>query len=75
MLETRDDCHFRVLPQAPVIGGWIEGGNLADLRGALGAFGGLFGRKQLWRFHRVAASSQNVRPQPYRHLPYAEAAV
>ena len=31
MLETRDYRHFRVVPRTPVIGGWIEGCNLADL--------------------------------------------
>jgi taurine dioxygenase len=54
MLEVRDYRHFRVVPRTPVIGGWIEGCNLADLdeagltdlRAALWEYGVLFGRKQ-----------------------------
>lgn len=54
MLETRDYRHFRVVPRTPVIGGWIEGCNLADLddagladlREALWEYGVLFGRNQ-----------------------------
>lgn len=54
MLEARDYSQFRVVPRTPVIGGWIEGCNLADLddagladlRDALWHFGVLFGRNQ-----------------------------
>jgi taurine dioxygenase len=54
MLEARDYAHFRIVPRTPVIGGWIEGCNLAelddaglaDLRDALWNFGVLFGRNQ-----------------------------
>ena len=53
-LETRDYRQFRVVPRTPVIGGWIEGCNLAelddaglaDLCDALWHYGVLFGRKQ-----------------------------
>lgn len=54
MLEVRDYRQFRVVPRTPVIGGWIEGCNLAeldeaglaDLRQALWDYGVLFGRNQ-----------------------------
>mgnify|MGYP000117570210 CR=1 FL=1 len=49
MLEPRDYRHFRIVPRTPVIGGWIEGCNLADLdeaeRGVLAS-----GRKRLRTF-------------------------
>ena len=53
-LETREYTKFRVVPRTPVIGGWIEGCNLAeldsaglaDLRDALWHYGVLFGRRQ-----------------------------
>ncbi len=53
-LEVRDYSQFRVVPRTPVIGGWIEGCNLADLdeaglaelREALWEYGVLFGRGQ-----------------------------
>ncbi|WP_176399818.1 TauD/TfdA dioxygenase family protein [Novosphingobium sp. B 225] len=54
LLQTRDFRQFRVVPRTPVIGGWIEGCNLAeldeaglaDLREALWQYGVLFGRRQ-----------------------------
>lgn len=53
-LEVRDYSQFRVVPRILVIGGWIEGCNLADLddagladlREALWEYGVLFGRDQ-----------------------------
>jgi taurine dioxygenase len=54
ILQTREYGQFRVVPRTPVIGGWIEGDNLADLteqgladlREALWTYGVLFGRGQ-----------------------------
>lgn len=54
ILQTREFRQFRVEPRTPVIGGWIEGDNLADLdeqgladlREALWTYGVLFGRGQ-----------------------------
>jgi taurine dioxygenase len=57
-LQARDYRHFRVVPRTPVIGGWIEGINLAtindeaaeDMRDALWTYGVLFGRGQYLSF-------------------------
>jgi taurine dioxygenase len=54
ILQTQEYGQFRVVPRTPVIGGWIEGDNLADLteqgladlREALWTYGVLFGRGQ-----------------------------
>lgn len=54
ILLTQEYSQFRVVPRTPVIGGWIEGDNLADLteqgladlREALWTYGVLFGRGQ-----------------------------
>lgn len=54
ILQARDFRQFRVEPRTPVIGGWIEGCNLAeldehglaDLREALYHYGALFARRQ-----------------------------
>lgn len=65
--ETREYSRFRIVPRTPVIGGWIEGCNLADLddaglgelREALWHYGVLFGRGQHLSFaamKRVAAA-------------------
>jgi taurine dioxygenase len=60
-LETREYKHFRVVPRTPVIGGWIEGCNLAvlgedaqdDLRDALWTYGVLFGKNQNLSFEAM----------------------
>ncbi|MEQ1498533.1 MAG: TauD/TfdA family dioxygenase [Novosphingobium sp.] len=60
-LETRDYTSFRIVPRTPVIGGWIEGCNLADLdesglaelRDALWHYGVLFGRGQNLSFEAM----------------------
>lgn len=61
LLQARDYKHFRVVPRTPVIGGWIEGCNLADLgedahedlRDALWTYGVLFGRAQHLSFEAM----------------------
>ncbi|MFZ1743608.1 MAG: TauD/TfdA family dioxygenase [Pontixanthobacter sp.] len=61
ILQTREYRHFKVVPRTPVIGGWIEGCNLADLgedahddlRDALWTYGVLFGRNQHLSFEAM----------------------
>jgi taurine dioxygenase len=60
-LQTREYKHFSIVPRTPVIGGWIEGCNLADLgedahddlRDALWTYGVLFGRGQNLSFEAM----------------------
>jgi taurine dioxygenase len=65
-LETREYGHFRVIPRTPVIRGWIDGCNLAelgedafdDLRDALWTYGVLFGCKQNLSFEAMKRIAQ-----------------
>lgn len=74
-LETRDYSQFRVVPRTPVIGGWIEGCNLADLdsagldelREALWHYGVLFGRKQNLPFEAMKRVAHAFGDQLEKH--------
>jgi len=75
MLHVRDYAQFRVVPRTPVIGGWIEGCNLADLddaglsdlRDALWEFGVLFGRKQNLPFDAMKRVARAFGDQLEKH--------
>lgn len=74
-LETRDYTQFRVVPRTPVIGGWIEGCNLAELddvglaelREALWTYGVLFGRNQHLSFDAMKRVALGFGDQLEKH--------
>lgn len=82
-LEIRDYAQFRVVPRTPVIGGWIEGCNLAeldetglaDLREALWTYGVLFGRGQHLSFEAMkrVALAYGDRLEEHTFAPTMEA--
>ena len=75
MLQTQDYSQFRVVPRTPVIGGWIEGCNLAELddaglaelREALWTYGVLFGRGQHLSFDAMKRVALGFGDQLEKH--------
>jgi taurine dioxygenase len=75
LLEVREFARFRVVPRTPVIGGWIEGCNLADLddagladlREALWHYGVLFARAQHLSFDAMKRVALGFGDQLEKH--------